>query len=170
MPATITLTGWKEFEAKAKNMTAELLDELDMEVEEAANNWVDRAMNDAPVDMGFLKNGIKKQAVQKGIWEVTSNAEYSPYMEWGTRQRVSVPTDLAAYAITFKGQGSKGGDVKAMIYEWCRRKGIPEDKWWPIFISIMVKGVNPHPFFFIQYPFVEAEFFNHVKNILETEH
>lgn len=172
MPTKITLTGWKEFDAKLKNMSTTIMKEVDGEVEEASRNWAVLAKNDAPKNVGLLAGGIANKKTAQAVWEVTSNQNYSPYMEWGTKSKVKVSADLQTYAAQFKGGGGKSiGDVKAMIYEWCKRKGIPKEAWWPIYISIMVKGVTPHPFFFIQMPAVEKKLRANIqKNILNHDH
>jgi len=169
MPTAITLTGFKEFEEKLKRMPDILASEVDGECGAAAKEWDELAKLMAPKDVGFLVGGISNYRKEKMWWEVTSKANYSAYMEWGTKSRVSVPADLTAYASQFKGGGGKGL-TKEFIYAWCKRKGIPENAWWPIFISIVTKGVKPQPFFFIQVPIVEKGLFSKVDKILKTEH
>ena len=170
MPTTITLNGWKEFETKLKTMPETLQKEIGGEVEDAARLWAAGAKNDAPVDQGFLRGLITSAKIGPMMAEATSPADYSAYIEWGTRSRVRVPSDLQAYALQFKSAGAGGVNPKFFIYAWCKRKGIPEKAWYPIFISIMVRGIRPHPFFFIQVPVVEKQLINNVKNILNTEH
>lgn len=168
----ITLKGFDEFEKKIADLPQELIEEVDEEVLQAAQQWAKLAKVAAPTGVsGELKAEISFEATsEKGTWEVVSPKAYSAYMEWGTRTRVSVPGELAAYAATFKGGGDSKGDVKEMIYEWCRLKGIPEKDWFWIFMKIMKVGVNPQPFFFVQMPIVEKELFGRIKVILETEH
>lgn len=170
MPTTITLSGWSEFEKKLKTLPDTLQKEIGGEVEDAARLWAKGAKNDAPVDQGFLRGLISSAKIGPMVAEATSPAEYSAYLEWGTRSRVRVPSDLQAYALQFKAAGGVGGNPKFFIYAWCKRKGIPEKAWWPIFISLMVKGSRPHPYFFIQVPTVEKFLFTNVSNILKTEH
>jgi hypothetical protein len=112
-------------------------------------DFVDRAQDAAPINVGVLKGQITSTQLAEMDWKVTSGADYSAFIEFGTRSRVQVPADLAQYAQQFKG-GNGGGDAKTAIYEWCRLKGIDEKNWWWIFIKIMTVGINPHPFFFIQ--------------------
>ncbi len=91
-------------------------------------------------------------------------------MEWGTKTKVKVPADIATYASQFRGGGSSGGNVKLKIFEWMKRVGIPPERQYFVFISIITKGISPHPFFFIQRPIVEKALFTGVNNILKTEH
>lgn len=169
MPTVVTLTGWKEFETKLQKMPDILKQEIGGEVRYAAEEWATLAKLAAPKDVGFLVGGIKTKHVEPMWSEVTSNASYSPYMEWGTKSKVSVPAELTAYALQFKGKGGNGF-AKEFIYAWAKRNGIPENLWWPIYISIVTKGVRPQPFFFIQKPIVEKNLKTKMEKILKTEH
>jgi hypothetical protein len=102
--------------------------------------------------------------------EIVSPVNYSAYIEWGTKTRVSVPSDVAGYAATFRGGGPGGGNAKAMIYEWMNRVGIAKEFQWITFINIIVKGIRPHPFFFIQRPIVEKQLIADLQAIVTTPH
>jgi hypothetical protein len=138
MPTTVTITGFKEFEAKLKNLPKQLMDEIGGEVEDAGRYWVERAKQDCPVDKGFLRGAITSEYKDLQA-TVTSPIEYSPYVEWGTGTRAVVPGDLAYYA----------------------------GRWWTHKVHL---GRHPHPFFFIQIPFVQKQLNGNVKKIMETEH
>jgi len=172
MSVKITLSGFKELEAKLRTMPKELMEEVDVEVQDSAQLWEDRAKNDAPTDQGLLKGEIKTRKIPGG-WEVVSMAEYSPYLEWGTRRRVRVPADLQAFAAQFRGTGEptgEPGNAKEMIYAWCKRQGIPEERWSFIFMLIMVNGIRPQPFFFVQRPVIEKELASALEKVLNTPH
>lgn len=95
---SITLTGWKEFEQKALDMTKILPEEMDFAVEHAAATWEQGAKRDAPKDFGRLAGLISSVKIQDGNWEVVSRASYSPYQEWGTGSNAIIPVDLLDYA------------------------------------------------------------------------
>jgi hypothetical protein len=103
MASEIKLEGWKEFQAKLSDLPNDVIEQADGFVVSAANQWAEMAINDAPVDKGFLRKEI--HAVEKGNMEaeVVSPKEYSAYVEWGTGSRVSVPAGLKEYALQFKG-------------------------------------------------------------------
>lgn len=163
----MTITGFKEFIDKVNKLPAELEKHFDEAAADAAGTWVERAKMDAPKDVGDLTGGISNKRVKIGDWEVVSAKEYSPYMEWGTRLKARIPAELSAYAAQFKGPtGQK--DAKKFIFAWAKRIGLPEEAWWPVYISIMRTGVNPHPFFFVQKPIVERQFIADLKQIIET--
>lgn len=169
MPNTVTLSGFKEFESKLQNLPKIIMNEIDGEVKFAADLWAKNAKRDAPVDVGFLRGQISINQNSPGNWEVNSHAEYSAYMEWGTKSRVKVPADLAAYASQFRGGNNEGG-AKKMIFAWMDRVGIKKELQWIVFMSIIIKGVKPHPFFFIQIPLVEKQLITNVKAILNAGH
>ena len=173
MPASVTLIGGKEFEAKAEQLTPELLKEVDGEVFAAASSWVELAALSAPRNFGFLVGGITQKKISQANYEVVSSKAYSAYMEWGTKSKVSVPADLSSYASEFQHSDiSVPGAItfKEAIFAWAKRKGLPKSAWWPIYINIVRFGVKPHPYFFIHRPAVEKSLFEHIDNILKTEH
>jgi hypothetical protein len=98
---------------------------------------------------------------------VISAAEYSAYMEWGTKTLARVPAELSTYAAQFKG-GGKGGDAKKMIYAWCARVGVPKELWYFVFLKIMRVGVRPQPYFFVHKPVIQNQLVNDLKQIIET--
>lgn len=104
MPDGIVLTGFKEFADKIQNLPASIQKEADFEVQDAARYWVMLAKQDAPVNHGVLRNGITMRSIGLMNSDVYSNASYSAYVEWGTGAKVSVPAELADYALGFKGQ------------------------------------------------------------------
>lgn len=169
MPNSIKLTGFKEFSTKLKNLPATVIKEVDHEVQDGGQLWAQLAKRDAPVDQGRLKGTIHSAKKGEMINEITANAEHAPYVEWGTKSKVRVPADIADYAAQFRGGGS-GTNAKEHIYAWMKRVGIPPERQWFIFISIIVNGITPHPFFFIQRPIVEKQLFLNIDNILKTEH
>lgn len=169
MPTTVTLSGWKEFEAKCKNMPKTLMREIDGEVEDSARLWASNAKRDAPVDQGFLRGQISSYRRAEASFEVSSEANYSAFIEWGTKTMVQVPPDLQGYASQFRGGQNQGG-AKKMIFAWMERVGVPKERQWVTFMSIIIKGIRPHPFFFIQFPLVEKHLFTGVGNILKTPH
>lgn len=161
------MIGFKEFEEKLRNLPIELQEEADEEVAEAAREWAELAISAAPRDLGGLIRGIGSDHIAPMIAEVYSNAESSPWNEWGTGHRAIVPGELANYASQFIGKSSRGKlNAKDAIYQWAKRHGF-ENPWFA-FKSIMENGRYPHPFFFIHKPIVEANFLGRLKKIIET--
>lgn len=140
---------------KIDKITTALTTEVSAELKAGAEQIARLAKRNAPGDQGFLQNGIGTKKDSDFEYSVYSNSVYSPYVEFGTMEKVSIPPGLEDYAAQFKGDFasgtySEGGALtfKEAIFAWCRRKGIPEDAWYPIYISIGIHGTKPHPFFF----------------------
>lgn len=192
MSNTVTLTGWKEFEDKCKGLPAVLTKEINSEVGAAAEYWQKLAINDSPIDQKFLRGLISAKITGNMTAEVTSPSQYSSFMEWGTKSKKKIPAELSSYAstLTYNKTGDYYAFLKAIL-EWVERKGIASrfsvktksklkhtkadnerivQAAEAIAFSIMRHGVNPHPFFFIQMPVVEAKLIERVKTILTTEH
>lgn len=132
----------------------------------AAQEWEGLAKRTAPKDQGSLGRSITSKFVKNGVAQVEVNANYAPYMEWGTKTRVNIPGDIAAYATQFK--GNKGsGDAKKFIYAWCKRVGIDPKLWYFIYRKIMTVGVKPHPFFFIHKNVIQQKLNQELEAILK---
>lgn len=168
MANTITLKGFKEFQNKLKKLPTEVKREVDDVVQDAGATWEDLAKQAAPTDQGRLRSAITSKSNGLMKSEVVSPVEYSAYIEWGTKTRVNVPSELQSYAAQFRG-GKGAGDAKRFIYEWMNRVGVPPERQWIIFISIITKGIHPHPYFFIQRPIVEKQLIGDIKHILSVE-
>lgn len=157
---------------------------------EAARKWSQLAQQDAPRDQGRLAGEIKAVKVGPLEAETVVNNEYAHIMEWGSKGKTKVPSELASYAATFRGKPS-GGNIDQFflhIFEWVKRKGISGtysvktrkrtgnrqtqdyetyDVAFMIMLSILKKGVKPHPFFFIQRPAVEKQLRDDLQQILK---
>ena len=103
MSNSVTTIGFKEFDDKLKKASERIKREANAEVSATGRDWAKLAIRSAPVNYGFLRQQIKSVDLP-GRTEVISPVYYSPYMEWGTGTKVSVPADLQDYAIQFKGQ------------------------------------------------------------------
>lgn len=145
---SIDVRGLKELKKKLGKIPQNVSDEVDGVMALAANDYVNRAVADAPADQGILRNEISSYKEKDLTYVVVSGAEWSAFIEFGTRSRVQVPSDLTTYAAQFKGGSVSGRDAKQKIYDWCKRVGIPEEAWWSVFINVMTLGIHPHPFFF----------------------
>lgn len=156
--------------------------QIAMEVADTANRIANGAIRDAPNNMGLLRSEIMSLKVNDLTYDVVSMAEYSPYVEWGTRSKVDVPieeymsegakeeegAELRLYAMQFKGKGGKSGDAKEAIYHWCKRRGIPEEFWSLIFFRLMTEGSEPHPFFFKQIKPNKKQLLANLKNLFKV--
>lgn len=149
MSKNLTITGLGELRARLANAGKNITSMVSAELQDGANGISAEAKQRAPGDQGILRNLITAAKIDPLNWQVVSGAEYSPYVEFGTGAKVSIPPGLEEYAAQFKGSGgSTGLSAKEAIFAWCERHGIDKEAWYAIYISIMVNGIKPQPFFF----------------------
>lgn len=184
----VSLTGLNNVKAQFVSATKDVEKIVEQELEDMGKKWVANAKRDAPADQGTLKAGISYLKLGNGV-EIVSNAFYSPYMEFGTKGNYRAIPGTENIAAQFKGKG--GGDIMQMlrmIVRWVHRKGITgtysvktrrrtgskvnqygEDyaAAWPILMSILKNGVNPHPYFFKQQDVVWPEMIRRVEQRLK---
>lgn len=190
MAKEFEIVGLKKLMVQLETVPKVLAKKIDAELDASAKQIVRNAKNDAPTDMGDLKGGISSFKVDSLQYEIVSNAFYSPYIEWGTGKKVSIPADQAEFAAQFKGKSGGGNvdDFFANILDWVRRKGLSGtysvktkkrtgkvssrdsedfDVAWLIFMSILKNGVTPHPFFFHNFLKEKPELIKRIKAIVE---
>lgn len=91
--------------------------ELSNEIGRGAMEIVGRAKQSAAKDTGALRQSINSEASGKGV-DVFANADYAPYIEFGTGSQVSL-ADMKelgipdAYAAQFKGKGIREVNLPA---------------------------------------------------------
>jgi hypothetical protein len=168
----VKVTGLAGLKAEFASMAKELPDIVSGELETMSQEWVKLAKTDAPADQGALRGSITYYPAGPMKYEIVAQKFYAPFMEFGTKGKYTPIPGTEAIAAEFKGY--KGGDfmeLLRMIVRWVKRKGITgtysvktrkrsgnkinqfaEDysAAWPIAMSILKNGVNPHPFFFKQ--------------------
>jgi hypothetical protein len=150
----------KQFEKKADAILANNVREMDR-----------NAKRDAPTDQGLLRNEITTKKIASLHWAVISQAAYSGYVEFGTKSKVSIPAGLGEIAAEVRSEKFVSTlDAKTAIFQWCKRSGIEERLWYPIFISIMVKGRRAHPFFFKQGDRQEPILINDLRQLVNEQH
>ncbi len=184
----VNLIGFKELQAKIAKAPVELKKEVGAEVQFAAEEFRERAIKDAPADVGFLRGQIIVKKISEMTAEVVSGSKYSAPMEFGTKKKFR--PQVGVDASQFKGQPT-GGTFKEMIANitnWVHRKGIAgtysvktrrrtgnkatvqsQDRQLAFLIarSILNNGVRPHPFFFKQILPVRRDLVRRVINVLK---
>lgn len=183
---SIQVEGLDKLKKKFGSIPENLKAEVDAEMSAVATGFVNRAVEDAPVDVGTIRNQITSNRVGEMDYEIVSGASYSPYVEFGTKSRVKIPAGLESYAAQFRGKG-KGDyyDFLNAILDWVKRKGIggtykgsieklsnkKKDQLVQvaeaIAFSIIRHGVRPHPFFFKQMPMAQAELNKNLKEVVK---
>lgn len=182
----VKVTGLAGLKAEFASMSKELPDIVSGELETMSQEWVKLAKTDAPADQGALRGSITYYPAGPMKYEIVAQKFYAPFMEFGTKGKYQPIPGTEAIAAEFKGY--KGGDfmeLLRMIVRWVKRKGITgtysvktrkrsgnkinqfaEDysAAWPIAMSILKNGVNPHPFFFKQMHIVWPQMVRNVES------
>lgn len=146
---TINMNQVVAIATRLQGISATMEASIDAILANGANAIAAEAKQRAPGDSGFLRNSIVVEKLGSMQYNVAALELYAAYVEFGTRANVSVPPELEAYAMEFIGSpGATALSAKEAIFNWCKRKGIDESAWYAIYITIMTKGGQPHPFFF----------------------
>lgn len=165
----IGLNGMKaEFASAAKDIH----EIVSGEIQAAGADFTSGARRDAPMDQGALRGSISYYMDGDLNAVIVAQKFYAPFIEFGTKGKYKAIPGTENIAAAFK--GFKGGDfmeLLRMIVRWVKRKGIAgqysvktkrrvgskinrlaEDyaAAWPIALSILKNGINPHPYFFKQ--------------------
>jgi hypothetical protein len=165
--ARVNIIGLKELQQKIAKAPAALKQDVDAELDFAAEDFRTRAIKDAPRDTSFLAGEITADTSKPLNKEVISGSEYSAPMEFGTKGNFRPIEGIDASP--YKGLPS-GGDWKQFvenIKKWVKRKGIDAPPY-VIAKSIFEKGVKPHPFFFKQIAPVQKQLVKNIENVLNT--
>jgi HK97 gp10 family phage protein len=151
----IQIAGMDGLLNRLRKMPVAITTAVAAEMQDGANAIASEAKQRAPGDQGFLRNQIGVIKQDATTFQVFSGADYSPFVEFGTLEKVQIPPGLEEYASQFKGDFasgtySEGGmlSFKEAIFLWCERKGIDPKLWYAIYVSIGIHGTTAQPFFF----------------------
>ena len=179
---------------KINKMSERIQNDVLDEFNASALNIQTNAKKYAPVNIGTLRNSIQlKEELTNGqlVFTIGSKLPYAPYIEFGTGGKVTIPAGYEQFASQFK--GSKGGTfaqlLRALI-EWVKRKGIVgtysvktgrrtgnksiqqkqnESAAYAIALSILKKGLRPHPFLIPAYEQEIPKLKYNIKRILNAK-
>lgn len=187
----VSLRGLKDVRVQFASASKNLKKVVSAEVQAAAAEFTAGARRDAPVDQGALKGSISYYMAGDLTAEIVAQKFYAPFMEFGTKGKYRPIPGTEQIAAQFKGY--KGGDFQQllrMIVKWVNRKGISGrysvrtrrrlgnrvDQYaedflvaWPIALSILRNGINPHPFFFKQQETVWPKMVERIKAKLQQQ-
>ena len=171
MSITVKVKGARNIERLIRRLGEEGEAELDAETFATAEEIATDAKKLAPVNDGLLQQSI---GVAKGIdtrnviaYSVGASAPYAGYVEFGTGSKVEVPKEFNDLAQQWKGR--KGGSFKEgleSIKDWVRKKGLPEESAYPIFVKILREGSEPQPFLYPAFVLNKQEYIQNIKNVL----
>jgi len=104
----------------------------------------------APKNLGKLAQSISSPAVKVSElnYKVVVTSDYGAYVEFGTGAKVSIPAEMQELASQVKQKKGSFEEGLRSIKDWCKSKGIEESAAFPIFISILEKGIAPQPYLY----------------------
>lgn len=188
----LEIEGLEKLQQKLNKLPAKITKLIDLEIDAGAKEINAGQLRLVPVDEGRLKQSLSVAKTKNLEREIVTNAFYAPYIEFGTKSQVSVPSELTAFAAQFKGgTGAKGSfdDFLLVILDWVHRKGIAgrfstkskrrvgnkntqlqEDfeAAFPIALSILRKGIKPHPFFFPPFLIEKPKIINNIAQVINN--
>lgn len=193
MPNNITILGFAPLAARLKKLTKAVTIEFDAELGAGADSVMNLAKRRAPVYEGKLRNSIESDTNTPFLKKVTANQFYAPFIEFGTKKKVKVPSGLETYASQFKKKLNKGNfdTFVDSIQAWMKRKGIKAatqiefkkgkakkrsslsqaiaERQLAIHIAtrILQNGINPQPFFFNSFADETPKIISRIKKVID---
>lgn len=101
---TFEVKGLKELQKKFERMPKVLVQELDGDLESFVQNVSLKAKQYAPKDKGALVQSINSLGSNLN-YSIVELVRYGWYQEFGTGNKVRVPSEVSAYAAQAKGRG-----------------------------------------------------------------
>ena len=101
------------------------------------------------------------------FYSIIVGLNYGVYVEFGTGKQVQVPSELRDIASKFKGRKGSFKEGLESIKDWCRSKGIDEKAAYPIFISILEKGITPQPYLYPSFVEGRKQYLKDLKDYLK---
>lgn len=144
----------------------ELLAEISDELQVASQELRNKAVSKAPVNTGILRANINVEGKDLS-WIVYTVAEYSGYVEFGTKTKVNAPPEMKEDADKFRNGKGSYEDFKKSISAWMRSKGIPAEALYPIMAKIMRVGIEPQPFMYPAYQEVKKDIDKTIDDVIQ---
>lgn len=143
----------RELKAKIKSYRQDVQQAVNQVAVDIHRDAVANIDRNKTVDTGILRSKLRIQFDDPAIDQPNANvhnlSDYAPFVEFGTKSKVSVPAELKSYAMQFK--GSKKGsfnDLLKNIERWAYRKGLPTEAVFPIALKIARDGTSAKPFLY----------------------
>ena len=147
---------------------AEAAVEIDKTTFAIANAIERDAKTNVRKNLNNLGKSIHTVALGESDYKVVVGASYGAYVEFGTGIKVQVPTEMQEIASQFKNKKSGSFETGLRsIKDWCKNKGIDESAAYPIFISILNKGMQPKPFLYPAFVKGRKEYKKDLKKLLK---
>lgn len=163
-----TIKGINKLLKKLEKLGEGVRGDIDQITEGVASEMALDAKSRAPSDQGKLKQSIISRKTDDLTYEVIVGERYGAFVEFGTGTKVEVPPEFQDMASRFKG-GNQGTFDEGLqsIKDWAKRQGIPEEAAYPIFISILKKGITAQPFLYPAYVQGREQYLKELKKLLK---
>ena len=161
--ATVKVKGLQETLRGVDEASRRIQDNIVLELERSAQATRTEAQSRVPTDTARLKASIRISRPDKFKRAVGTNVEYAPFIEFGTKSKVDIPSGLERVAAQYKGAGGSFDDLLDNVAQWVRRQGIDEAAVYPIALKIAREGVRPQPFLFAPANAEGAELYKRLK-------
>ena len=103
------------FARSMKKVNKEVDQMLEDEIKVTGRDTAKAAKSFVPVNHNRLKPSIRARNKDKTSI-VGTDVQYAPYVEFGTGNKVNVPSELSEYAMQFKGAGIRDVNTRSQPY------------------------------------------------------
>jgi len=151
-----------------------LIDEISFEMEATAIDIVRVAKQKTSKELGILAREITYQKKSKLNFQIIAGAQYSAFAEFGTSgisgSSVSIPSGFEEVARPFIGVKIDNGGLtlQKAIQLWGARKGLEPDAIHGVYLKVLHKGRNPHPFLIPAFIEETAKLEARLRNLLNS--
>jgi HK97 gp10 family phage protein len=123
----LDISGVKQIQKAIEQMDKRSVDVLSKELKASALNIQKAAKRMAPGFDGKLRQSINVDISNDLFKSVFSTVRYAPYVEFGTKRKVNIPSGWESYAAQFRGKG-KGDyyDFLQAILRWVKKKKLAQ--------------------------------------------
>lgn len=148
----------------------EAREEIDIIAMAVANDIAKDAKVNAPKNIGKLSQSISSPAekVNDRNYKVVVTSPYGGYVEFGTGSKVQIPKEMQEIASKLKKTKGSFKEGLESIKDWCKNKGIDESLAYPIFVSIINKGIDAQPFLYPAFVKGRKTFLKDLKQLLNN--
>ena len=166
--AKINSAELQELLTKISKVDQEVRVKTDRAIEASARNIEASAKRKVPRG---VSNNLQNSIGVRGSFlerEVYSDSKYAPFVEFGTKSKVDVPSGLEGYAMQFKGgRGGSFEELEKSIARWADAKNIDPEAVFPIAMNIAKFGVKAQPFLFPSFFAERPKLIRKLKRILD---
>ena len=149
--------------------------EVDAEMQASLNKMALTAKRKAPANFAELRNSIGTERAAPLQYSLFANAYHAPYIEFGTRGKIDVPTELEPVAAAIKARPKKGNWMQFVnsIYEWGTKKKVIKkgDKNHAVNIArkIYKFGIAPQPYLWPSFVAERSKLIKRITDIVKKK-